>query len=149
MPKDGLDRADWYAIRRLFEDPLDSHSLALIIRWSPGAMRANIADLVWLQAAMCQRFLHGACRAITLRVGCRNVVRVTGQPVASHLSIDAGAAGERLRQGVKHEHSRPLTRDHALTVAVKGAADIGCDGAEPRKTGIGDAGKGICPAGQH
>src|SRR5215813_7289290 len=98
---------------------------------------------------MRQRFLHGAYRASTLRVGRRDVVRVTGQPVASHLSIDAGPTCERLREGFKYQHSRPLTRDHALTVAIEGTTNIGSNGAKPRKAGIGDAGKGICPTGQH
>src|SRR5437868_2124540 len=112
-------------------------------------MRADVAHLFGARAALVERLLHGARRAVAFGVRRRHVVRVARKTVARHLRVDARAARTRALQRLKHKDARALAWNHSLAVAVKGLASFGRDRAEAREPRVGDARESVGASGEH
>src|SRR5438309_10369251 len=133
----------------LAEGLLNGYGLQAIVGGRAGAVRADVINLLRLDAALLQSQSHGAGSPFSLRMCGGHMVRVAGQPVSGDLAIDMGAARHGFVGRLQQQHGGAFARDHALSISIKRLAKRGCDGAQAGKSGVSNPREGIRPARQH
>src|SRR6266571_615535 len=74
------------------EDLFDGFGLGDVAKLGRGSVRVDIADVIWVDTALSQRFAHGADRALAFGVRRGEVVHVRARAVSRDLSKDASSA---------------------------------------------------------
>ena len=92
-----------------------------VVQRGTGAVRADVVDVLRLQAGVAQRSPHRPRRALALRVRRGDVKGVCSAPAAEHLGVDPRAPRARLFERFEDADDRALAEDEAVAVAVEGA----------------------------
>ncbi len=86
-------------------------------------MGVDVADLFGGERGVAEGGAHGAGGAFGR--GLSDVRGVGGHAEADDFGVDAGAAGPRGFERLKHEHTSAFAEDHAVAVLGKRAAGVG------------------------
>src|SRR5580658_6129818 len=114
MAVHGLGGAHPEPIRVLAKDLADGRGFGGIVGYRRGAVRVDVADVVWLSPSVGNSGAHGSGSAIRRRLG--DMESVGGHAKAGDFAEYRGAARAGGIQRLQHQHRRSFAQDEAAAV---------------------------------
>ena len=121
MAGHGLGRADSHAVSRLAECRLDGLRFVLVVQLRRRAMRADVINLLRVEAGVSQGQRDGAGGARAPLSRGSDVMRIGCLPVAGDLAQNRRAARTGMFQTFHDEKRSAFAHDQSIALAVEGA----------------------------